>query len=89
MHTAHIRLVPTPTPIRVGDKKVGTTEFRLFGNNSLVIIVCVRLFAIIAGILIPSLVPRPPSTLQGGAGNEINLYQTQTVYNQTAATTWQ
>ena len=66
MHTAHIRLVPTPTPIRVGDKKVGTTEFRLFGNNSLVIIVNVRLFVIIAGILIPSLVPRPPSTLQGG-----------------------
>ena len=89
MHTAHIRLVPTPTPIRVGDKKVDTTEFRLFGNNSLVIIVNVRLFVIIAGILIPSLVPRPPSTLQGGAGNEINLYQTQTVYNQTAAITWQ
>ena len=31
--TAHIRLVPTPTPTGVGDKYLRTTEFTLLRDN--------------------------------------------------------
>ena len=77
MLTAHIRLVPTPTPTGVDDKKVGTTEFRLFSNNG----------------SSESSVSRSQTLLQhskGGLGMRLTYTRHRRLCTiKTAATTWQ